>query len=143
MIATDADVDGMHIRLLLMTFFLQFFPDVIRGGHLYVLQTPLFRVRNKKETHYCYSEEEKNRAVARCGATPKSPVSKVWVRFLPTSSGGSSARISADKVRLTKDDPIHDMLEFYMGKNTYERQGFIIGNLRIEEDIVESDLAIG
>lgn len=94
-IATDADVDGMHIRLLLMTFFLQFFPDVIRGGHLYVLQTPLFRVRNKKETHYCYSEEEKTGRLHDAAPTPKSPVSKVWVRFLPTSSGDSSARISA------------------------------------------------
>ena len=143
-IATDADVDGMHIRLLLMTFFLQFFPDVIRGGHLYVLQTPLFRVRNKKETHYCYSEEEKNRAVARCGANAEITRFKGLGEISPDEFRGFIGQdIRLDKVRLTKDDPIHDMLEFYMGKNTYERQGFIIGNLRIEEDIVESDLAIG
>lgn len=143
-IATDADVDGMHIRLLLMTFFLQFFPDVIRGGHLYVLQTPLFRVRNKKETHYCYSEEEKNRAIARCGANAEITRFKGLGEISPDEFRGFIGQdIRLDKVRLTKDDPIHDMLEFYMGKNTYERQGFIIGNLRIEEDIVESDLAIG
>lgn len=143
-VATDADVDGMHIRLLLMTFFLQFFPDVIRGGHLYVLQTPLFRVRNKKETHYCYSEEEKNRAVARCGANAEITRFKGLGEISPDEFRGFIGQdIRLDKVRLTKDDPIHDMLEFYMGKNTYERQGFIIGNLRIEEDIVESDLAIG
>lgn len=94
-IATDADVDGMHIRLLLMTFFLQFFPDVIRGGHLYVLQTPLFRVRNKKETHYCYSEEEKNRAVARCGANAEITRFKGLGEISPDEFRGSSARISA------------------------------------------------
>ena len=130
-IATDADVDGMHIRLLMMTFFLQFFPEVIRQGHLFVLQTPLFRVRNKKETLYCYSEEERLKAVARCGANAE------ITRFK-----GLGENMRLDKVRITKDDPIHDLLEFYMGKNTYERQGFIIDNLRIEEDIVEQDLAI-
>ena len=137
-IATDADVDGMHIRLLLTSFFLQFFPDVIRTGHLYILQTPLFRVRNKKETVYCYSEEERQRAVARLGANPE------ITRF--KGLGEISAdefkefigeNIRLDKVRLTKDDPIHDLLEFYMGKNSMERQGFIIGNLRIEADYVE------
>mgnify|MGYP000796859592 CR=1 FL=1 len=123
----------MHIRLLLMTFFLQFFPDVIRGGHLYVLQTPLFRVRNKKETHYCYSEEEKNRAVARCGANAEITRFKGLGEISPDEFRGFIGQdIRLDKVRLTKDDPIHDMLEFYMGKNTYERQGFIIGNLRID-----------
>jgi topoisomerase-4 subunit B len=136
-IATDADVDGMHIRLLMMTFFLQFFPEVIRQGHLFVLQTPLFRVRNKKETLYCYSEEERLKAVARItrfkGLGEISP--DEFKEFI-----GENMRL--DKVRITKDDPIHDLLEFYMGKNTYERQGFIIDNLRIEEDIVEQDLAI-
>ena len=135
-IATDADVDGMHIRLLLMTFFLQFFPDVIRGGHLYVLQTPLFRVRNKKETHYCYSEEEKNRAVARCGANAEITRFKGLGEISPDEFRGFIGQdIRLDKVRLTKDDPIHDLLEFYMGKNTMERQNFIIDNLVVEEDI--------
>ena len=142
-IATDADVDGMHIRLLMMTFFLQFFPEVIRQGHLFVLQTPLFRVRNKKETLYCYSEEERLKAVARCGANAEITRFKGLGEISPDEVKefiGENMRL--DKVRITKDDPIHDLLEFYMGKNTYERQGFIIDNLRIEEDIVEQDLAI-
>ena len=137
-IATDADVDGMHIRLLMMTFFLQFFPEVIRQGHLFVLQTPLFRVRNKKETRYCYSEEERLKAVDALGPNPE------ITRF--KGLGEISAdefkefigeKMRLDKVRMTKDDPIHDLLEFYMGKNSMERQGFIIGNLRIEADYVE------
>ena len=142
-IATDADVDGMHIRLLMMTFFLQFFPEVIRQGHLFVLQTPLFRVRNKKETLYCYSEEERLKAVARCGANAEITRFKGLGEISPDEFKefiGENMRL--DKVRITKDDPIHDLLEFYMGKNTYERQGFIIDNLRIEEDLVEQDLAI-
>ena len=142
-IATDADVDGMHIRLLMMTFFLQFFPEVIRQGHLFVLQTPLFRVRNKKETLYCYSEEERLKAVARCGANAEITRFKGLGEISPDEFKefiGENMRL--DKVRITKDDPIHDLPEFYMGKNTYERQGFIIDNLRIEEDIVEQDLAI-
>ena len=142
-IATDADVDGMHIRLLMMTFFLQFFPEVIRQGHLFVLQTPLFLVRNKKETLYCYSEEERLKAVARCGANAEITRFKGLGEISPDEFKefiGENMRL--DKVRITKDDPIHDLLEFYMGKNTYERQGFIIDNLRIEEDIVEQDLAI-
>ena len=142
-IATDADVDGMHIRLLMMTFFLQFFPDVIRQGHLFVLQTPLVRVRNKTETLYCYSEEERLKAVARCGANAEITRFKGLGEISPDEFKefiGENMRL--DKVRITKDDPIHDLLEFYMGKNTYERQGFIIDNLRIEEDIVEQDLAI-
>ena len=140
-IATDADVDGMHIRLLLMTFFLQFFPEVIREGHLYVLQTPLFRVRNKKETHYCYSEEERLRAIDRCGANAEITRFKGLGEISPEEFRefiGENMRL--DRVRITKDDPIHDLLEFYMGKNTFERQGFIIDNLRIEEDLVEEDL---
>ena len=142
-IATDADVDGMHIRLLMMTFFLQFFPEVIRQGHLFVLQTPLCRERNKKETLYCYSEEERLKAVARCGANAEITRFKGLGEISPDEFKefiGENMRL--DKVRITKDDPIHDLLEFYMGKNTYERQGFIIDNLRIEEDIVEQDLAI-
>lgn len=140
-IATDADVDGMHIRLLLTSFFLQFFPDVIRSGHLYILQTPLFRVRNKKETYYCYSDEERLKAIDKCGANAEITrfkglgeiSSDEFKNFI-----GETMRL--DKVRLTKDDPIHDLLEFYMGKNTFERQGFIIDNLRIEEDLVDKDL---
>ena len=142
-IATDADVDGMHIRLLLTSFFLQFFPDVIRTGHLYILQTPLFRVRNRKKTFYCYSDEERQRAIAECGAGVEitrfkglGEISSVeFKEFI-----GENMRL--DRVRLTKDDPIHDLLEFYMGKNTFERQGFIIDNLRIEEDLVEQDLKL-
>ena len=141
-IATDADVDGMHIRLLMMTFFLQFFPEVIRQGHLFVLQTPLFRVRNKKETIYCYSEEERLKAVGRCGANAEITRFKGLGEISPDEFRefiGENMRL--DKVRITKDDPIHDLLEFYMGKNTYERQGFIIDNLRIEEDLIEQDPA--
>ena len=138
-IATDADVDGMHIRLLMTSFFLQFFPDVIRGGHLYILQTPLFRVRNKKETYYCYSDDEREKAIRKCGASAEITRFKglgeisadEFKEFI-----GENMRL--DKVRLTKDDPIHDMLEFYMGKNTIDRQLFIIDNLRIEEDLVDN-----
>ena len=142
-IATDADVDGMHIRLLITTFFLQFFPDVIRRGHLYLLQTPLFRVRNKKETHYCYSEEERLKALKQCGANAEITRFKGLGEISPDEFRefiGEGMRL--DRVRITKDDPIHDLLEFYMGKNTFERQGFIIDNLRIEEDLVEEDLMI-
>lgn len=137
-IATDADVDGMHIRLLMMTFFLQFFPDLIRQEHLFVLQTPLFRVRNKKETIYCYNEEERQRAVQKLGANPE------ITRF--KGLGEISAdefrefigeKMRLEKVRLTKEDTIHEMLEFYMGNNTPERRNFIIDNLRIEADYVE------
>ncbi|MFR9620513.1 MAG: DNA topoisomerase IV subunit B [Rikenellaceae bacterium] len=139
-IATDADVDGMHIRLLLMTFFLQFFPDVIRGGHLYILQTPLFRVRNKKLTFYCYTDEERVKAIEKCGASAEITRFKGLGEISASEFKefiGEDMRL--DKVRMTKDDPIHDMLEFYMGKNSFERQGFIINNLRVEEDIVEAD----
>ena len=133
----------MHIRLLITTFFLQFFPEVIRRGHLYILQTPLFRVRNKRETHYCYSEEERQWALRRCGASAEITRFKGLGEISPDEFRefiGEGMRL--DKVRITKDDPIHDLLEFYMGKNTFERQGFIIDNLRIEEDLVEQDLRI-
>ncbi len=142
-IATDADVDGMHIRLLLTSFFLQFFPDVIRTGHLYILQTPLFRVRNRKVTYYCYSDEERVRAIEKCGAGVEITRFKGLGEISSTEFKefiGENMRL--DRVRLTKDDPIHDLLEFYMGKNTFERQGFIIDNLRIEEDLVEQDLKL-
>ncbi len=140
-VATDADVDGMHIRLLLLTFFLQFFPDIIRGGHLYILQTPLFRVRNKKETFYCYTEEERLKAIADCGSTAE------ITRFKGLGEISANEfkefigeKMLLDKVRMTKDDPIHDMLEFYMGKNSFERQNFIINNLRVEEDIIDDQI---
>ena len=138
-IATDADVDGMHIRLLLTSFFLQFFPDVIRLGHLFILQTPLFRVRNKKETPYCYSDEERQAAVKKCGAQAEITRFKGLGEISAAEFKefiGEGMRL--DKVRLTKDDPIKDMLEFYMGKNTPDRKDFIVGNLRVEEDIVEN-----
>ena len=140
-VATDADVDGMHIRLLMITFFLQFFPELVRKGHVYILQTPLFRVRNKKENFYCYNEEERQSAIARCGANAEITRFKGLGEISDTEFKnfiGETMRL--DRVRITKDDPIHDLLEFYMGKNTFERQGFIIGNLRIEEDLVEQDL---
>ena len=137
-IATDADVDGMHIRLLMTSFFVQFFPELIRSGHLYILQTPLFRVRNKKDNFYCYSEEERQKAIKKCGATAEITRFKGLGEISPDEFKdliGEQMRL--DKVRLTKDDPTADLLEFYMGKNTFERQGFIINNLRIEEDLVE------
>ena len=137
-IATDADVDGMHIRLLLMTFFLQFFPEVIHTGHLYILQTPLFRVRNKKTTVYCYSEEEKLKAISKLGVNPEITRFKGLGEISANEFKefiGENMRL--DKVRMTKEDPVHDLLEFYMGKNTMERQGFIIGNLRTEVDMVD------
>ncbi len=134
-VATDADVDGMHIRLLLITFFLQFFPDIIRQNHLYILQTPLFRVRNKKETIYCYSEEEKAKAIKKLGAKPEITRFKGLGEISPDEFREfiTEDNIRLDPVRLTKDDLIHDLLEFYMGKNTQDRQMFIIDNLRVEE----------
>ena len=137
-IATDADVDGMHIRLLMTSFFVQFFPELIRAGHLYILQTPLFRVQNKKENFYCYTDEERQKAIKRCGASAEITRFKGLGEISPEEFKdliGENMRL--DKVRLTKDDPISDMLEFYMGKNTFERQNFIVNNLRIEEDIEE------
>ena len=138
-IATDADVDGMHIRLLLTSFFLQFFPDLIRLGHLYILQTPLFRVRNKKEVHYCYSEDERIAAVKRCGAQAEITRFKGLGEISAAEFKefiGEGMRL--DRVRLTKDDPICDLLDFYMGKNTPDRKDFIVANLRVEEDIVDN-----
>ncbi|MBR6720811.1 MAG: type IIA DNA topoisomerase subunit B [Alistipes sp.] len=138
-IATDADVDGMHIRLLLTSFFLQFFPDVIRLGHLYILQTPLFRVRNKKETHYCYTDEERQTAIKKCGAQAEITRFKGLGEISANEFKefiGDGMRL--DRVRLTKDDPIKDLLDFYMGSNTPERRDFIVSNLRVEEDIIEN-----
>ncbi len=141
-IATDADVDGMHIRLLLITFFLQFFPELIRQEHLFILQTPLFRVRNKKKTVYCYTPEEKEKAIAELGPNPEITRFKGLGEISPDEFKnfiGPDMRL--DPVRLTKEDQIHDLLEFYMGKNTPDRQDFIINNLRIEEDIIDEEPA--
>ncbi|UCG28115.1 MAG: type IIA DNA topoisomerase subunit B [Bacteroidales bacterium] len=139
-IATDADVDGMHIRLLLITFFLQFFPDLVKHGHLYILQTPLFRVRNKKETLYCYSEEDKERAVGKLGPNPEITRFKGLGEISPGEFKhfiGKGMRL--DPVRLKRNDNVAEFLEFYMGKNTPDRQEFIIENLRVEEDLIEQD----
>lgn len=137
-IATDADVDGMHIRLLIITFFLQFFPDLIRQGHLYILHTPLFRVRNKKETIYCYSEDERINAIKKLGASAEITRFKGLGEISPDEFAGFiGEEIRLDPVRLSKNDIINELLSFYMSKNTPERQRFIINNLRIEEDIEE------
>jgi len=139
-VATDADVDGMHIRLLLLTFFLQFFPDLVRNGHLFILETPLFRVRNKKETIYCYSEEEKQRAVARLGGKPEITRFKGLGEISPDEFGGFIGDdIRLEPVILRKDTAIPKLLEYYMGKNTMQRQEFIIDHLRVEKDIVEEE----
>jgi topoisomerase-4 subunit B len=135
-IATDADVDGMHIRLLLITFFLQFFPELVREGHLYILQTPLFRVRNKKETVYCYSEEERRAALLKLGAKSEITRFKGLGEISPDEFKyfiGEDIRL--DPVMLSKETTIEELLTFYMGKNTPKRQEFIIDNLRVEKDI--------
>jgi topoisomerase-4 subunit B len=137
-IATDADVDGMHIRLLLLTFFLQFFTDLVRKGHVYILQTPLFRVRNKKETRYCYSDDERKKAINQLGPNPEITRFKGLGEISPDEFKhfiGKDMRL--EPVRMKKNDSINGFLEFYMGKNTPERQDFIIENLRIEEDITD------
>lgn len=139
-IATDADVDGMHIRLLLITFFLQFFPDLIRLGHLFILQTPLFRVRNKKETIYCYNENEKQAAMTKLKTAVEITRFKGLGEISPDEfKAFIGDNIRLEMVRLTKEDPIHDLLEFYMGKNTFERQDFIIDNLQTEMDRIEEE----
>ncbi len=138
-IATDADVDGMHIRLLLISFFLQFFPDLIRNGHLFILDTPLFRVRNKKRTIYCYTEEEKQAAIRELGAGHE------ITRFkgLGEISAGEFKDFIGEDIRLEPITLAHlqntgDLLGFFMGKNTPERQDFIIDHLRVEKDLVEA-----
>ncbi|CAM1333342.1 DNA topoisomerase IV subunit B [Tenacibaculum aestuariivivum] len=140
-IATDADVDGMHIRLLLITFFLQFFPEVIKEGHLYILETPLFRVRNKKDTYYCYSEEEKREAIEKLRGKPEITRFKGLGEISPNEFVhfiGDDIRL--DPVMLDKEMSIEQMLEFYMGKNTPDRQKFIIENLKVELDVVEEEI---
>ncbi len=139
-IATDADVDGMHIRLLLLTFFLQFYPDLVKAGHVYILQTPLFRVRNKKETLYCYTDEERVNAIAKLKPNPEITRFKGLGEISPEEFKhfiGSSIRL--DPVILRRESMVNETLEFYMGKNTPNRQEFIINNLRIEEDITDTD----
>ena len=137
-IATDADVDGMHIRLLLITFFLQFFPELIKEGHLYILQTPLFRVRNKKETIYCYSEKERLEAIQKLGKSPEITRFKGLGEISPNEFKhfiGDTMRL--DPVMLDENFSIEDLLSFYMGKNTPDRQKFIIDNLKVELDRIE------
>jgi topoisomerase-4 subunit B len=138
-IATDADVDGMHIRLLLITFFLQFFPELIKDGHLYILQTPLFRVRNKKKTIYCYSEQERIHALEELGKQAEITRFKGLGEISPDEFKhfiGDDIRL--DPVMLDKNMTIDELLSFYMGKNTPKRQEFIIDNLKVELDKVES-----
>jgi topoisomerase-4 subunit B len=140
-IATDADVDGMHIRLLLLTFFLQFFPDLIRNGHLYILETPLFRVRNKQKTIYCYSEEEKQKAIKELRGNPEITRFKGLGEISPSEFGGFIGEdIKLDPVTLSKGTSIAELLKYYMGKNTPDRQKFIIENLVVEKD-VEDEIA--
>lgn len=137
-LATDADVDGMHIRLLMMTFFLQFFPDLIKRGHLFILETPLFRVRNKQETIYCYDEQEKKAAMKKLGKNPEITRFKGLGEISPNEFGrfiGTDIRLQP--VLLEQGDHIQQLLEYYMGKNTMQRQEFIIGNLRVEMDLME------
>ncbi|MDR0812158.1 MAG: type IIA DNA topoisomerase subunit B [Paludibacter sp.] len=134
-IATDADDDGMHIRLLLLTFFLQFFPELVKKGHVFILQTPLFRVRNKKETIYCYSDNERINAMKKLGANPEITRFKGLGEISPDEfKGFIGENIRLDQVRLSKEDDVANMLDFYMGKNTPDRQEFIVRNLVVEED---------
>ena len=142
-VATDADVDGMHIRLLMITFFLQFFPDLIKKGHVYILQTPLFRVRNKKKTTYCYTEDERVKAIKKLGPKPEITRFKGLGEIDPDEFKnfiGDDMRL--EQVNLHKTDLVKELLAFYMGKNTMERQSFIINNLVIEEDLVTEDFMI-
>jgi topoisomerase-4 subunit B len=139
-LATDADVDGMHIRLLLISFFLQFYPEIVKAGHLYILQTPLFRVRNKKETRYCYSDEERQKAIKDLGPNPEITRFKGLGEISPNEfSGFIGESIRLEPVLTSKDLSIKQLLAFYMGKNTPERQDFIIENLKVEKDLVESE----
>jgi topoisomerase IV subunit B len=138
--ATDADVDGMHIRLLLMTFFLQFFPDIVKNGHVYVLETPLFRVRNKQETIYCYDEAEKQAAMRKLGNKPEVTRFKGLGEISPEEFArfiGPDMRVQP--VLIMPETHIQQILEYYMGKNTPQRQDFIIDNLRVEMDLVEAE----
>jgi topoisomerase IV subunit B len=137
-LATDADVDGMHIRLLMLTFFLQFFPDVVKNGHLHILETPLFRVRDKKETIYCYDETEKQNAIKKLGGKPEITRFKGLGEISPEEFARFiGPEIKLQPVMLMPDTHIQQLLEYYMGKNTLQRQEFIIDNLKVELDLVE------
>jgi topoisomerase-4 subunit B len=139
-IATDADVDGMHIRLLLITFFLQFFPELIKEGHLYILQTPLFRVRNKKETIYCYSDEERRDAIEKLKPKPEITRFKGLGEISPDEfKNFIGETIRLDPIMMDKNTSVEQLLSFYMGKNTPDRQEFIINNLKVELDTVEAN----
>ena len=140
-IATDADVEGMHIRLLLMTFFLQFFPDLVKNGHVFILETPLFRVRNKQETIYCYDEAEKQAAVKKLGSKPEITRFKGLGEISPDEFGRFiGAEMRKEPVMLLPETHIQQVLEYYMGKNTPDRQEFIIDNLKVELDKVEEEV---
>lgn len=140
-LATDADVDGMHIRLLLLTFFLQFYPDLVKNGHLYILDTPLFRVRNKEKTIYCYSEEEKEKAIKSLGGKPEITRFKGLGEISPEEFGlFIGPKMKLEPVLLSDNEDIKFLLNYFMGKNTPERQDFIINNLKVEKDVVEEAL---
>jgi topoisomerase-4 subunit B len=142
-IATDADVDGMHIRLLLLTFFLQFFPDLVKHGHVFILETPLFRVRNKKETIYCYSEGDKETAVNKLGGKPEITRFKGLGEISPDEfKNFIGEKIRLEPVKVGRDSTVKQILEFYMGKNTPDRQEFIIKNLKVEKDIVKEEVVV-
>ncbi|MEO1712852.1 MAG: toprim domain-containing protein, partial [Bacteroidota bacterium] len=137
-VATDADVDGMHIRLLLLTFFLQFFPELVRSGHLYILETPLFRVRDKNETFYCYSEAEKQEAIKALRGKPEITRFKGLGEISPKEFGGFIGEdIRLEPVVIQEDTDLEDVLTYYMGKNTPQRQEFIIENLKVEKSLEE------
>ena len=141
-VATDADVDGMHIRLLILTFFLQFFPELVKNGHVYILETPLFRVRNKKDTVYCYNGDEKQTVVEKLGGNPEITRFKGLGEISPEEFGlfiGESMRL--EPVIIRGKTSVKELLTYYMGKNTEERQKFIIENLRFEKDEVEKNHA--
>ena len=137
-IATDADVDGMHIRLLLLTYFLQFFPDLVKMGHVYILETPLFRVRNKKKTFYCYDDEERNKANEKIGKNAELTRFKGLGEISPSEfKNFIGDEIRLEPIILNRKSKINDLLSFYMGKNTQERQEFIIDKLRVEKDLID------
>lgn len=139
-LATDADVDGMHIRLLLITFFLRFFPELVREGHLFILDTPLFRVRNKKETYYCYDDNERQEAIDKVGKAAEITRFKGLGEISPSEFKrfiGDEMRL--DPVKLESGAEVKEMLTFYMGKNTPERQEYIIENLRVEQDLIDDE----
>jgi topoisomerase-4 subunit B len=143
-IATDADIDGMHIRLLLLTFFLQFFPELVREGHLFILETPLFRVRDKQKTYYCYNEKEKQEAIEKLRGKPEITRFKGLGEISPDEFGAFiGENIQLEPVLIQDNTSIDDILEYYMGKNTQERQEFIIENLRVEIDKAESNAPVG